>query len=84
MNESQILRSQSAERQRDSSGLRNACLEAGQACRATIERSKARRLLRVKSEIERLDIASLIANALSRRGLPAFVFESSPDTAFKS
>src|ERR1700728_372512 len=78
------LRLLSARRQRQSVELRTACAEAGHACRATIEQSKARtqpRLTSARGGPMDLDLASVIANALAGVGIQAFILEPSRDSA---
>ena len=84
INECQRLRLQSAQRQRESLELRNACMEAGQACRSSIEQSRARCHSQTRSHDQRVDVARWIAKELSSVGLSAFVFEPSHDTALRS
>jgi hypothetical protein len=84
MDACQLLRLESAQRQRESLRLRDACEQAGHACRASVERSKARRQPRILSDGERLDMAYLLAKAISALGLPAFVVEPSRDSALEA
>jgi hypothetical protein len=79
------LRLESVQRRRDNLELRKACLEAGTACRSSIELSKTLWCPPpITRQSSRVDMAHALALALAGVGFSAFVVEPASDTALRS